>query len=285
MKYAFAFLACLCSLTILAQKPFEGRIVYQMSGMGMSAGDGNLTLSFIPNHIRIQFESKKPAEEQEQGDKEIIIINLDSGKVFTIKPDDKTYQYKALQRVDKQGSVEHITIAGYKASTVDLSEVSPLGLLSSVMAMGETTVYVSDDLYFMVPDQYRSNAELAMIYKGRILLGARVAIKNPDFGMDTSNKEMKIMATRILPQKLDRQEFLIPAGYTALERGEWSQTDTMVMYDTLAMPDTAFATTTDTAYIGSIEPVAPKSSKTPATKKTPAKSKKGTKSSPARKED
>ena len=291
MKYAYALIACLFSTILWAQKPFEGKIVYQMTAPG-NKPEGNLTLSFIPNHIRLQFQAKKSADAQDDGEKDIIIINLDSGKVFTINPDDKTYHHKLLQRLEKQGPVQSITIAGHKASPIDLSEVSPLGLLGSIMSMGQTTIYASDNLYFPVPDHYKANAELAMIFKGRIILGAKVVMKNPGFAEDTASKnEMQLMAIEVSPQKMNRKDFLIPEGYTLNDTGTWDGIDSLSMMDSTVAFDTTYTTTTtDTTMIESVEQEGTKNfekqaAKKPAPAKTPAKKKKGSKSSPARKED
>src|SRR5258706_9611228 len=113
MKYFLASAALLSFISCYAQKPFEGTIVYRLHATDKD-DDGQLTILFGKNGVKLKM-TDKTGEQKEQ-----LLIRLDSGKLFTLDTQEKTFKAKRLaekQKVDLAGK----TIAGFHAKAFDVA--------------------------------------------------------------------------------------------------------------------------------------------------------------------
>src|SRR2546423_15422672 len=153
---AFVFANC------FAQKQFEGTIIYRFHEND-KPDDAELTAMFGKAGIKLKFREKS------EFDKEVILINLDSGMVYTLNTNDKTYKRKDL--IEKKSSPQQFSdriIAGYKTRTIELSN-NKLGALSSLFMGGQVVLYRSDSLFYFLPEKYSANPELIAVNDNRIV--------------------------------------------------------------------------------------------------------------------
>lgn len=208
-RLLFVLLAALPG-AMYAQQPFQGTITYNLHA-SMDKNDAELKLTFAPNKIKVQILEKSDHE------KTYMVIDLDSGKVFTFFPETKQYFGKKLHEL-KTEEVKSLpkTIAGYATLPVDKTETGSGSFLSGLLA-GTTTFHVANDLLFPIPQKYSGAPELMMIHNNHIVLGADI-LGSPRFAMgDESDSASQVVIT-IEARKIERStpdlaEFLIPAGF------------------------------------------------------------------------
>src|SRR5690348_11780191 len=84
------FTLCIASSAI-AQKDFRGQIIYKLHASGDNKPDAELKVLFGNNKLKLQFKEKETYED------DALVVMLDSGATYTVKPLDKTYKKKALK--------------------------------------------------------------------------------------------------------------------------------------------------------------------------------------------
>lgn len=278
MKYLLLFV---CSIALIfshanAQKPFEGIIVYKLHNSAEEKQDAELTALFGKNSIRLRFKEK------ENYDKEEVLINLDSGKVFTLNSTEKTYRAKKLISADfKAVDMSAKTIAGYSTTAIDISQQSVAG---SLFGGGKLVLYKANDLYFPVPEKYSTNPELMIVSQNKIVLGAVMKYSSKgifptDEGETDTLPEMPVITVDAISVKLmnlPTEDFIVPADYA-----KYSYKDYPVVDSVAAMVDSAILVIDS---LTTAEPPPPPSAKAPAKPKSkPVKS--STKTNAARKPD
>ncbi len=250
MRYVITFLFVILASSVQAQVSFEGKIVYEMNSPEKN-GTAQLTFYFSHNKIKLNF---KEPNQKASDDLDATIIDLDSGRVYTINQELKTYTIKTL--VPKKPTGRHLTsIAGY-ATTQSLSysindetDVYINGFLQN------SKFYVADSLYFEVPEEYKDNYELLMIRDNKIVLGAEIFMStyagySRKKDGDTITPPTTVMAKSVTATQLDPAIFKIPADYTIKKNIDF------------------VTTTSDSIAAVDVTPIEPKN---PATKRKPIK--------------
>lgn len=273
-QWLFVLMAIVASLGAKSQKDFEGKVVYLMEA-DKDEKKPELTVWFAPNKLKISFK------ENEEPDRSYLVVRLDSGKVITINTN--TQQYKIKQLKARQGNAfvsEKNSIMGYPTTSVLLESNSPGTGLGGILYMNDIVYDLADNLTFTVPDQYRTNPEVMMVYKNQIALGASMKMSTLFYGIDEegSEKATKITAKAIVvtPMVLDAAEFEIPAGFTPQPKYDRNAVDTTAIAPAY---DTAISVMADSAMA---YPAPKKPTKKPA--KKPASKKTGTKPTAYRKQ-
>lgn len=277
-KIIVGCLVFLTTLTVAAQKDFEGMIRYKLTspeGLDEEREESfEMKIFFTPGKILMQ-------SQKEGDDDEDILVLFDSAKIYMLKRPDKTYRAKKLWVLTPSTPAQKETIAGYKTTP----------LLSTnnnwAQMMGRRSVlWFADDLVFHVPSQFEGNEYLMMVHNNRILLKAKIMISDRYYyggddeeeerGVSPDKYEIEMVALEVVPGPQPASLFTIPNDYTKETYPAYPSTDSVtVMMDTpMVMVDTAMAAPLE-------QPPPPK--KTPA-KTPPAKTKTTTKS-PAKKED
>lgn len=259
----------LCTLLLLsittllsAQTPFEGKIRYTAT-MYDKPEKGEVIIYYGKPGIRLEFiELKKP-----QATPEILIINFDSGSIFTLRPAN-TYRSAVLKK-KPQALATSKEIAGFKTLAVSIDAAGMGGNLAGIF--GSSTLYAANDLLYPIPVGYSSAPELLMITNGKIVLGGDFYL--PDYSSgewprgettDSSRKQQKlfsVVATEVSRQPLDHSLFVVPADYTK------ESTD---YFTDSAMVDTT-GIYADTTVSYAVKPPSKKNKK--PSKKAPSKSK------------
>ena len=226
MKYINLLCFFLIAANLSAQTPFEGKIIYTAKSPEKPS-EGELTIYFARPGIRLEIkEANKPDKEPET-----VIINLDSGKIFTLMINEKQFKESELKKLHPVKASGSKTIAGFNTQAVN-PEYS--GMTSDITRLfGNAVLYPASELYYPVPSHYKAAPEFMMIHNGKIVLGAEYFFSNDEssnFENDTSKKEQAlftVMANQVSSQKLDPSLFIVPADYK-----KWSydyRTDSVAM--------------------------------------------------------
>ncbi|MFL5808962.1 MAG: hypothetical protein ACJ749_05530, partial [Flavisolibacter sp.] len=216
-----------------AQQPFQGRVVYTVR-VANEKEVPEFTVLYSPNKIKIKFKEKQEYE------KEYLLIDLDSGKLFTVNTGTKTFHSKNLTQVNTKEAPVTKTIAGYQTSSVTLKNPGT-GNLFGGLSSGTTVLFAAPDLYFPVPEKYGDIPELILIQNNHIVLGAELKIANGEMAEDMPDslqQQMKIdiEATGVYPEVFNIAEFSIPADFT--KQTHWMGSDTVaVAMDTVSMEE------------------------------------------------
>jgi hypothetical protein len=234
MKHTTAVIALLFSFLIgFTQKKFEGTIIYTVHDND-GKGDHELTALFGRSGIKFKFR------EGNDYDKDVIVINLDSGIVYTLNEAEKTFtaKYLKIKQPQQKQDLSSKTIAGYNTKPIDVA--SNMGNLAYLAGTGGTFIlYRSDSLFYPIPDKYLINPELVIINNNNIVLGATINM-GMSFAMDpvedSTNNESKnvmtIMANEIKWQSVDEKEFQVSSDYKKLSYNDYPA-------DTTALVDSA----------------------------------------------
>ncbi|HEX2605889.1 MAG TPA: hypothetical protein VHK91_00865 [Flavisolibacter sp.] len=258
MKYVYLLLVLATSLTSRAQQPFQGMVVYNLKATGDSK-EPELEISFGPQKIKVRFK------ENSDYDRTYLLLDLDSGRIYTINSESKTYSYKKLYESKAYSAPDQKMIAGLKTEAIRFEGKAGLEFLRNFMN-GNTLLYAAKDLYYPIPDRFKEAPELIMIQKNHIVLGADLAMSNPfGGGEEDSTKRVTITveAKRIDSAALSPEALSIPQGF------ELATIHSQATYDTTEM------TTTDTTMMQEMPPPPPVKKKavprkpvTPPTKTT-----------------
>jgi hypothetical protein len=269
MKLLFCLLAGMLSLSLAAQKPFEGTIRYKVI-VSPRPDTVDLSIFFGKNRTRLQVNNK------ENEHSVILLTDLDSGLLHSLEPSQKTYMTRKLRTRQERPEAPppgNRTIAGHAATGVNLSADWPEYL--PLMSIAERAViYTGNDLLFPVPEKYAQNLELVFVHKGHIVLAGEVSI-NESYRAPVRNEEvdsalkprLSFEAQEIIPGPVNPALLGIPADYTLMDMFSTDSVD-MMMDTSGIMIDTAI--TIDEEIPPPPPPKKPQVKK-PAQKKTPAK--------------
>lgn len=274
MKLLFCLLAGMVSLSLAAQKPFEGTIRYRLTMTPGLEDSVNISIFFGPRKALLRVE---------QGEKGMVLdsdllIDLDSGYVYRLNAGSKTYRSKKLRSFEDKPQVSpgNKSILGYAATGVNLGGSGSSVSYMRLMAMADTAVaYVANDLLFPVPEKYEQNAELMFVHKGHIVLGGELIMSLGNDYEDENEESGKMPrfsfeAKEIIARPVDPALLRIPAGYE-----KWSRERMEMHWDSARLDSTSIITDTvivmeDTSTLIEIPPPPPPAKK-PAQKKTPSK--------------
>jgi hypothetical protein len=217
-----------------AQNAFEGIIVYKLHNSAEENQDAELTALFGKNSIRLRFREK------ENYDKEEILVNLDSGKIFTLNSIEKTYRVKKLVSTDfLAADLSSKKIAGYETTAIDVSQQSIAG---SLFGGGKLVLYTANELHFPVPEKYSTNPELVIVSQNKIVLGAVMKYSKGMFHEDESETdtlpEMPVItvdAISVKQMNLPSEDFTVPSDYAKYSFNDFSVADSAIaMVDSTA---------------------------------------------------
>ena len=254
MKYVCLCCFLLAANHLLAQSSFEGKIRYTVTSQEKPS-NAELTIFFGKPGFRLEIVDTDKIDKEP----ETLIINLDSGKIFTLMTD-KKYKETILRKQKTPTSLVGKTIAGYATQAV-----SPefIGLPRDFTSLfGNSILYTSNDLKYAVPAEYKGCPELMMVNDGKIVLGGDFFFSEdayPDLRNDTvKDKDVlfRVLAEQVIPQKIEDSLFLLSPGYV-----KWSYDYSM---DTTIME-------TDTALIEPAKPLRKNNKKHPKKKKPTTK--------------
>ena len=256
MRVLVLFVAIFFSHLLQAQTPFQGKVVYVLKAEGEKK-DAELSIYFAPNKIKMRFR------EDADYNKNYTLIDLDSGKVYYIDEDEKTFRVRKLFEEQKPGPVLDKSILGHQTTAVAIPSGAPSVLKG--MASGAVVFYISKEHYFPVPQKYAGAPELMVVQKNYIVLGGTLTAGNPfadfeeDEGLEKGGMAIIAEAKEILPAVYPGIEFRVPEGYSRARRHNYDYTDSTVMLSdtTTIAVDSVF-----------VQPPAPKPKQKPAPKKT-----------------
>jgi hypothetical protein len=271
-----SIIAVLAAIPAFSQKQFEGTIVYKLHSEQEQKEDGQLTILFGKNAIKLKMEDKSGP------DKDILLIRIDSGKLYTMNTEEKTYRAKRLIEKEKnEVTLTNKKIAGFNTSAVDLSGGNSVnGLMGSFLHAGTADFYVADSLFYFLPEKYKlaPNIELIFIHNDRIALGVDFIFggnRTPfddgeEANMNLNNNRITGEAISVKWESLNENEFSIPADFVKYK--DEPMTDSVAMVDSMIrMMDTTSQTRPlKKPSVNTKQPAKPKT-KTNSTKTNPVR--------------
>ena len=271
MKKIFVIICFFFVADVVAQQSFEGTIKYTLRVPG-EKDTIQMNIDFAAHAIKVNMV--EPRRERRNND--YLLINLDSGKAYTVNYNHKSFTSHRLIEKKPVSEVPPIkTIAGYTAVGELYNEAGVNSIFGSLLS-NKTIFYTADKLTYSVPEKYNGNFELMMIQKDKIVLGAEIDIA-PRLGIfgrpsDEDDSTMKttvfIEAKEIVAKKFEADYFRLPGDF-ARNRPYVYIPDSL---DSITMSmDTAVAYYTDTIMVSPKKPVIKKTKKSPAKKASQTK--------------
>ena len=209
----FFFVSAFC------QKSFEGTVKYALH-TPKEKDTLQMQIDFAPQGIKIHVKEPRIDTNNEP---EYILISLDSAKVYTIKPRNKSYRSHRL--TEKMPATEVPAVkdfAGHRAIGELYNEAGVNNIFGSLLS-SKTIFYLAENLMYSIPEKYLSNFELMMVQNGKIVLGAEIhmAPKMFFFGSvsadDSDSSFNKVIvyieAKEVIERKFDAADFSVPAGF------------------------------------------------------------------------
>lgn len=241
MKILLLFLTITASLSAVAQKNFQGTIVYRILSNEMADNsETELTVVFGVNKIRVSYKDHIGTA-KEKTDSEEILINLDSGKVFIINTDQKIFHARRIPPTPALVTAPKI-IAGHSTTPV-ITSTSGSSLVN-FLKNSRIVLYKSNDLFFSVPERFSFAPELLMISEGRIVLGATISYSDrifekqfDDDEVDSTtnfNKLTTIEAIEIKPGIIPTSAISIPDHFTKIRINDSFASDSTMITDSVA---------------------------------------------------
>jgi hypothetical protein len=261
MKPILFITTLLLASVAMAQQNFEGTIIYTAYSAGTTKMDtADVIVAFGKNAVLIEF-----SERQKKSDPSEIrhtLLRLDSGKIYTINPGNKTYRSRAMQVLPSQINYPaEKVILGYRTTAKSIrNEV--LGTSTNYI---EGTLYTSNDLSYAVPDKFRGIPELMIVHDSKIVLSASMRYlpmiqfdDEEDYDYQNELTERKkdeifiLEAREIKAHPVPADRLALPVDFTNLKRDDhepWAAADSarisdayMIADSTAAVPDTAMMT-------------------------------------------
>jgi hypothetical protein len=207
VKLIFLLPCILLVGSIHAQQIFHGSIVYKYHFPQINDAT-EITVFYGPNKIKVKFNEK------EDYDKSYTLIDLDSGKIFTVNTETKTFFSRKLNEAyTKQPSITK-TIAGYKTNSVNVKN-SAFGSSGLFSPTSTTVLFSASDLYYPVPEKYAGIPELIMIQNSHIVLGVEQNLEPAEEISDSIKQQtsVTIEAIKINAEQINMAEFSIPPDF------------------------------------------------------------------------
>ena len=233
MKYICLSLLLFTASKLFAQTSFEGKVRYTATSVE-KPNDATLTIYFGKPGIRLEIIEANKADREP----ETLIINLDSGKIFTLVTNEKKYKETILKKQIGPKTLAGKNIAGYttKAIRPEFNGMSR----DFTSLFGNAILFAADDLRYTIPVEYLGCPELMMVNNGRIVLGGDFYFPEEaytDLAKDTLKEKdalFRVTANEVLPQKIPDSLFQLSAGYEKWSY-DYSLDSTATYSDTAAM--------------------------------------------------
>lgn len=196
-----------------SQQVFEGSIIYQYHVPQIKDAP-KVKVLFGPNKIKIEFK-------REEGyDRNYMLIDLDSEKIFTVNTDSKTFFASKLMATNSKQTSISKTIAGYVTSSVYLNG-SPFGGggMFGPGASNPVILFPASELYYPIPEKFAGSPALVMIQNNHIVLSAEEILGGIFDEMPDSLQQktsIAVEAVKVVPQPLSIVEFSIPPDFKKL---------------------------------------------------------------------
>lgn len=267
MRQILIIATLLFSTVLFAQQSFEGTIKYILRSP-TEKEDAQLNIAFSNNQIKIHTIEFGKLNRTDH----YVLVNLDSGKVYTVNPERRTYSsYKLSQRIPATEVPPVKTIAGYSAIGQLYNEDGINSIFGSILS-NKTIFYTAENLHFSIPEKFSGNYELMMVQKDKIVLGAEIHISPKMWGFNRMTEEENdsasgksvviIEATEVVAKKMEASDFLIPEGFTKNKPYTYSTDSTMMMDSVTVTADSTVAyMDVDTVYTPAEKPVTKKNKK------------------------
>lgn len=229
--------------------------------------DAELTVVFGKNAIRIKF---KEMDRYEKGE---TLIRIDSGKIYMLNTEKKTFTSKKLREFGSQSlQLPAKEIAGYKTSSVKAAGATAIGSMAAMFRLRDVVCYTADSLNYTVPEKYASNAEFAFLHEGKIILGAEMKPPTWSFGdgdeddidMREAMRSVTIEAISVKWETFKDDDLSVPPGYVKHQYNRYPSDSLYALDSAITMTDS----------VKPAKPMETKPVKKPATnKKQPIKPK------------
>jgi hypothetical protein len=246
MRIFFLLTGILFCFSGMAQTPFQGTVVYTLKAPG-EKDDAALTIFFGVRKIKLKFKEDK----EKDFESKYSLVDLDSGKVYVIDDNSRTYRVRKLYEDPKPEPVSDKIILGHKTRAVPVASSGSRGVLKGISG-GAIVFYVSQEHYFPVPQKFAGAPELLLVHDNYIVLGGTLTMGNPMSGFEDeeeyagkTNMVITAEAKQIEPRIISVDEFRIPDGYSKAKRPSFDYPDSVDMtgFDTVAvMADSTIAT-------------------------------------------
>jgi hypothetical protein len=216
----------------MAQKDFEGSVIYKLHSGAGEKQDAELTVLFGNRKLKMLFKEK------EAYDKNVLVVFLDSAIAYNVNFEEKTFRKNTLILNAPVQKPEKKMIKGYSTFPLRPENTGIGNLLGGMASTSSIVFYVADSLHYYIPTAFTGNKEVLMIQQNKIVLGAEIQINNL-YSEDSASKNNIITAEaiEIKPMTINESEFLIPADFA--DRKDMTYTEsldsTVAVVDTVAV--------------------------------------------------
>jgi hypothetical protein len=230
MKPILFLLSLLVCGTVFAQKPFQGTVIYKLHATGGEV-DLEFKVHFGLNQLKI---TSRELGSWDRADKtnQYLLINLDSGNVFTVSDKFQTYEYSRLLE-QNAASLQPIErkIANHAVTPVMWTSQFVGSHLSDFS--GEGIFYKAGDLFYPIPKKYSNDERLAFVLDNHIVLGADVLPVPERYNKQNDTTRFKITARAISVTKesFTKDFFQLPAGYKLIDYSDPDYLDSVRVAD------------------------------------------------------
>ncbi|MFN8243848.1 MAG: hypothetical protein U0X40_07305 [Ferruginibacter sp.] len=228
-------LLCFSLLTLTAQKDFHGEIIYNIHSSLGDKSDATLNIIFGENRVRLRFK------ENDEYDKEELLIKLDSGLSYAINYRDSSFRKRKMARFPETVVPGKRIIAGYGTSPVSTANNGLSIAMSSFAEISSQVAYVSDSLFYHIPASLAGNTELMAVLDNRIVLGLTISRSEKDKEDDAPGQlKEAFVATAVSVNAYEpaAENMEVPASFTDRRNNSSTAVDSV---STTPVPDTVIS--------------------------------------------
>ena len=234
MKTIIFLIAFIIPGFAFSQKPFQGTVVYELRATSEKEVL-EVKVHFGNNQIKI---TSRTMDGHDVRKNRYLLLYLDSGKVYSVSDEDKTYELSTLFEKSRiQLKPEETRIANYAVAPIISN--NKFAALNMPFFSGESIFYKSTELYYPIPEKYGYDERLVYILDNHIVLGADIVpVREKDFvRQDSVVFKITARAISVIKESFGKDFFQLPNGYTPEE--DLAVMDSVMIADsTMNMIDT-----------------------------------------------
>jgi hypothetical protein len=216
-KVLLCFCLFLCLLPSIAQKRFEGVVIYKLTLEEDTNVLIHLNAYFKQDKIKLVTSVEKAPKEMDVKN-ETLILDFKIGAIDRLKPEKKKLEREMMIKGKKEDipeitkfddlskSILGYECEGYKNKEIKIATTD--SILKNTPAV-EFRLWYAKELSFKIPDQYKKIQMVPLLTNGNVGMAFELKV-------DTGDKKINLIseAINIQQKHLPESVFQVPVGYT-----------------------------------------------------------------------